>query len=152
PDGNRIATAMSDGTGLVWDLTPTGCTQPRVPLTDKELDQLWADLAQEDAAKAYRAVWTLSALPAQVVPWLQKRLRPVPRVEPERITQWLQDLDHDDFQRRERAEQELARMGRQAEPAVRTALAANPSAEAQARLTRLLKPLDAWVLTDPDAL
>ncbi len=62
------------------------------------------------------------------------------------------DLDADDFDRREAATKELAVAGPQAEPALRKALEENPSPEVRSRIGRLLRSLNNWVVTDPDAL
>ena len=50
----------------------------------------------------------------------------------------LTDLDDDNFEVRERAEQALARFGDLAEPALRAALEAKPSAEVRQRVKGLL--------------
>jgi hypothetical protein len=62
------------------------------------------------------------------------------------------DLDNDDFARREAASKQLAAFGAQAEPALRKALADTQSAEVRSRIQALLKALDQWVVTNPDAL
>src|SRR5262249_31928924 len=42
----------------------------------------WSDLASDDAAKAYRAVLALEAVPDQAVPLLRERVRPAKAPEP----------------------------------------------------------------------
>src|SRR5262249_53767735 len=76
--GDRLATGRGDGTVLVWDLA-AGAAAAR------DLSTLWADLAGEDARKAYRAIHGLAAVPAQAVAYLKEHLRPVPEVEPRRL-------------------------------------------------------------------
>src|SRR5262249_48170963 len=57
-DGRLLASGSYDFTALVWDLSgshqKTG--RPAAALTADESQRLWADLAAEDASRAYRAV------------------------------------------------------------------------------------------------
>src|SRR5262249_10317947 len=78
PDGRTLATGSLDTTILLWDLASLapGGRPPRRDLARADMDALWADLAGNDAAAAYRAVWTLAAAPSQSVPWLRQRLHP----------------------------------------------------------------------------
>ena len=77
-DGRRLASGSKDTTALVWDLTDGIAADPPKELTAKQLDELWRDLAGEDAVKAYRSIWTLALAPKQSVPFLQTHLQPVP--------------------------------------------------------------------------
>src|SRR5207253_2355504 len=81
-DGKVLASGSFDTTALVWnvpDLLPHRPGRATVPTG--ELDVLWRDLGDADAAKAYRAIWSLTAVPRQGVRLLQTRLRPTPGVE-----------------------------------------------------------------------
>jgi hypothetical protein len=60
---------------------------------------------------------------------------------PTRVRRWIAELDHDEFQVRQQAEQELAKVLDFAELALKKALKANPSPEAQRRLERLLEQI-----------
>jgi WD40 repeat protein len=136
--GGRAATGMAEGDILVWDLAPT--TWPaRTPVRDldrKALDALWSDLAR-DARTAYRAVQTLTAAPAQAVPFLGERLPPV-TVDVKRVEKLLMDLDAEQFEVREAASRELSRMRYRVEPMLRRALADRPSLEMARRLRAIL--------------
>jgi hypothetical protein len=124
---------------LVWDVTEV-CPDGKWSSNDArpgEIDRLWADLSGADGARAYRAVWTLAAV-RQSVPFLAECLRPVPRIEVERLTRLIADLDSAQFQVRSRASQELEQLGELAEPALRRALAGHPSPEVRRRLEALL--------------
>src|SRR5207244_12135470 len=78
PDGKYLATGHLDTTILLWDMTGLNDRVPRpVALTPAELDALWADLAGDDARKAYRAIYTLAADGPRSVPFLRERLRTV---------------------------------------------------------------------------
>jgi hypothetical protein len=77
---------------------------------------------QPTTPPAYCAIWTLAASPTIVLPFLAKRLVPVPKYSPERIRQLIADLDHDDFHHREAVTRELSAAGIQAEPFLRQCL------------------------------
>jgi hypothetical protein len=104
-------------------------------------DALWADLAADDAARAYRAMCGLSAAPRQAADLLGKHLRPVPVVEEKELAPLLEQLEADDFKARQRATEELEKVGEQAVPALKKALAGKPSLEARKRLEGLLERL-----------
>jgi hypothetical protein len=72
------------------------------------------------------------------VPFLRERLRPVPAGDWERVRRLVLDLDDDTFAARERATAELARLGADAEPALRRALRETRSAEVRRRARELL--------------
>jgi hypothetical protein len=117
-------------------------------------DALWAELGQADAARAFRAIQAAVAGPKAAVPALAERLRAAaggPDDDPDRLARLIGDLDSDQFQVRARATQELSRLGRLAEPALRAALAGKLSAEARARVEGLLQGLPAPA-PDPDRL
>jgi RNA polymerase sigma factor (sigma-70 family) len=134
PDGRAVVTGMRDGTALVWDLEPQ--TWP-APTVTSDLDTLWPDLAG-DAAKAYRSVRALTAVPSRAIPFLKDRLRPVAEADPKQVQRLLADLDSDQFEVRKTAADELAKLGERIEPALRKALDQPPSLEARRRLTAVL--------------
>jgi hypothetical protein len=86
------------------------------------------------------------------LPFLKERLQPVAEAEPAqrtRIRRLIADLDSDDFAVRQRATEELGRLVEMAEPALRQALAGQPTPEARRRLEGLLHKLDG---SDPEQL
>jgi hypothetical protein len=107
--------------------------------TSRRLETLWADLGTEDVAKAHQAIAALVARAAETVPFIKKRLQPVPRVDTRRLTRLIADLDDARFAVRKTATRELERLGEMAEPALRKALAERPSPEARCRMEQLLK-------------
>jgi hypothetical protein len=141
PGGRSLASGSQDGTALVWDLT--GGPQ-RHRLSAAQGEALWSDLANADAAVAYRAIWALAAAPREAVPFLREHLPPVPREESQRkrIARWIEELDAETFATRESASAELARLGEAAQPALREALVGNLSLEARRRVERLLQRLE----------
>jgi hypothetical protein len=144
PDGKILASAEGPDTVIrLWDLsTLMGGKPSRTPrLSNVELQELWADLAAADAARAYRAMATLTAAAPHFVPWLGERLRPVASASPQRVDQLIADLNSDDFAAREAAAQALEDLGESAGPALRRVSINRPQPETQRRVQRLLDRL-----------
>ena len=83
-DGARLATVSGKfqknepGEVKVWSLAALPAFEgPAAPADRKGLEALWADLGGADAARAYRAVWALSAAPRLTVPFLHENARPI---------------------------------------------------------------------------
>ncbi len=141
-DGKAAASAGADSTVLIWDLD--GLEAPKTlptELTAAEVAALWAALKREDATKAGEAAWQLAASPKQTLPYLRERLKPAAGTDARGLAKLLADLDDDEFDVRERATQELAALGRAAEPFVQEALRKGPSPEAKTRIEKVLAPL-----------
>jgi RNA polymerase sigma factor (sigma-70 family) len=149
-DGTRLATGSSDTTVLIWDVK--GKPRARMNLSGEELAALWVDLFGADAASAYGAIRKMAAAPAQSVPFLKQRLRPVLPADPHRIAQLLANLDSNRFTVREKASRELEQLGARAMPALRKALEGKPSAEARRHLERLLAKAEAIPLSERRAV
>jgi RNA polymerase sigma factor (sigma-70 family) len=153
PNGRLLASGGGDSTVLVWDLTGR-CRAGRssgVKLSSRELETCWTDLADTDAAKAYRAVQSLALAPSeQVVPLLRERLHSEPPADPKQVAGWIRDLDGNEFGVRERAGQQLKRLGHRAEATLRQAVASKPTPEVGRRLQQLLNQLD--LANSPDQL
>ncbi len=134
-DGRRLASGGEDHTALIWNLAHSaGAT----PISDQECDASWASLAGSDAAKAYRAIWALSADPDRSVPFLKARLQPIAPLDAKRIVHLLSELKSERFVAREKATQELEKLAERAIPALRQALAENGDLEFRRRVERLL--------------
>jgi WD40 repeat protein len=149
PDGRLLASGSLDYTALVWDVTglcPDGTWVSR-DLGAEEVERLWTDLGGTDGVRAHRALWTMAAAPRRSVPFLAGHLRPVAPVEDERLTRLIADLDSDRFEVRDRASQELQRLGDRAGPALRRALAGKPSPEARRRLEALRGAIESRTLS-----
>lgn len=139
-DGKMLATGGEDTTTLVWDLT--GGVQPR-ELAPKELESRWTDLAAPDAAKAYGSIRALAGSPRTAVAFLKDRLRPVATVDPRQVVSLLAGLDNDRSAERDKATQDLEKLGFAVEPALRKALAGDLSPEARRRAEQVLNNLTA---------
>jgi WD40 repeat protein len=143
-DGRCIVTTSSwDNTMLVWDMNRLVSDPLGRLLTDAELETLWQDLAEPDAAKGRGAVEALVAVPTQAVKLLRLRLSRITPVDEKQIARLVDDLDGPHLGRRQKATMELARLGELAGPALRDADKCGPSQEAQHRIDELLQKLDA---------
>jgi hypothetical protein len=152
PDGTRLASGQWDSTALIWDISAARRKLTARSLTPGELDHLWAELRDADAIKAHAALWALVAAPDASVPFLKEHLHLVPPASPERLRGLIADLDAEDFTRREDASRELAKLGSEAEPALREVLRGKPSLEMRRRVEALLSSLVCQTEMTPDAL
>jgi WD40 repeat protein len=143
PDGKTLASGSADSTVLLWDVAEISkpVTAARIALTPKDLDTLWADLAGNDAAKAFQAALKMSEAPRETVPYLAQRLRPVPPPDPKLVAQLFNDLDHPKFQVRDKAMLALEKLGDLALPELQKRLAGKPSLELRQRMEKLLAKL-----------
>jgi RNA polymerase sigma factor (sigma-70 family) len=151
PDSRRLVSTYSDGTALIWDvarLSLPAATPPRLPAP--RLEQLWNELADEDAARAYGAVRTLVGSPGQAVCLLRERLPKSASTDVAKLTRLLADLDSDQFEVRQRASRGLQELGMLAGPAMRRTLGNEPSLEARRRLEKILEKLDSAERTDEE--
>jgi WD40 repeat protein len=140
PDGRTVASGSLDTTVVLWDVGH--CTDTLPSGTEQDLNKLWTELGSTDAKVAHRAICALVNVPQKTVKLLRQRLEPQPGMDAERLAKTLADLDHDRFQVREKATNELARLGELAEPFLRQALARHPSLEVRQRVRMLLSKLE----------
>jgi RNA polymerase sigma factor (sigma-70 family) len=149
PDGRFLAFGSEDATAYVFDVMWLGRGErpPREFLSQKDLQALWAHLAQDDAAKAFSALSALAGAPQETVRFLKESLQPVPPLDIAQrnmISQWIEDLGSDQFAVRQTASRQLEKLGEHACSAIRTALEGKPSLEARRRLEQLLQGVEGW--------
>ncbi len=120
--GRRLASAAADSTVLIWDLTLALDGQRPAQRAQDAVAAWWQDLAGADAARAYAAIGRLADAPAVAVPFLRKRLRPIPAAEVQEIRRCIADLGSDDFTVRDQASQRLKVLGPSAAPLLGQAL------------------------------
>jgi WD40 repeat protein len=143
-DGSTLAAAEGPDTTIrVWSVrhfwmaaSPASETH-----TTAQIEALWTDLADADAAKAYQAMWRLASLSKPSMPWISQRLRPVAAADPERTAPLIAALDDDDFEVREQASRELTEIGDAAAPALRAAQTSGASPETRQRAGAILARL-----------
>jgi WD40 repeat protein len=145
PNGQVLAAGAGDTTVLLWDLT--GQLYPAVrdaakPATT-EFDALWKELADADAEKAYRLIQRLAAYPAEATALIKANLPAVKakKMDTAEIARLIADLDHNEFEQREKASKALAALGKPVSAALTKALQSEPSAEKKRRLIELLDAL-----------
>jgi len=138
-DGKRLASGSEDTTILIWDLSkftrPSGAVRR---LTDDDFRADWKRLLDSDAETAYAAIERLSQ-PAALSWMSAELLKPPPKLDVTRLAAWIEDLDNPRYSAREKATIELSRLGDDAAPYLRKALAGRPTAEAARRLRDLLE-------------
>ncbi|MDY3554341.1 sigma-70 family RNA polymerase sigma factor [Gemmata sp. JC717] len=141
PDGRTLISAGNDCTLLLWDvLELTRRPRPMVHLGPSERDALWSDLASADAGKAHAALARLASAPTVTVPAVRERVRPAPEPDARLLAQLVRDLDSEEFAAREKASQELGRLGESVEAALKSARK-GASPEAARRCDELLTKL-----------
>ncbi len=148
-DGRTLASASRDTTALFWDLT--GRRSAATGGSEKERFAAWEDLADDDAERAYQAIWKLASTPVETLAMLRQRLAPAAALKVGQIEKLITDLDSADFATRRRAREALDKLGHRAEAAVEQALAGNPSPEVRRQLEPLLAQLRG-PLTVPEEL
>jgi hypothetical protein len=105
-----------------------------------QVEQLWKDVASEDAAVRQPAMWALGACGGSSVPFVAKQV-PAPdhKAVEKRIARAIGDLDHARYVVRERASRDLEHLGLTAVPQLEAALVkAGISAEWRTRLEKLV--------------
>jgi hypothetical protein len=92
----------------------------RVGSQEPSVDSLWADLAANDAARAYRAIGRLAISPDNAVPFLETHLQPVG--DSEHLQKRIRELSSDSFATRAAAFADLERSAGVAEMPLQRAL------------------------------
>jgi hypothetical protein len=141
PDGNTLISTSKEGTILFWDMTTGEDSHKAGKLTDKQLDDLWSDLMDDDAAKAGRALCILRAAPHASVPFIATHLKPAASIDHQKLDELLKDVQGTDADKAKSASDALEKFGDQIEPALRRLIAAKPAAEVQKRIEPPLRKL-----------
>jgi WD40 repeat protein len=153
-DSKRLASGGTDTTALVWDAEAIRKKLPSqsAPLTRDKAEALWEGLGKGDAIRAYEAVRGLAGDPAKTVPLMRERLKPAAAADTKLLARLVADLDADDFDSRENAKKELARLGESAAGALRKALENKPSAEMKRSIDELLAGFNGTTPSDDRVL
>jgi RNA polymerase sigma factor (sigma-70 family) len=140
-DGRTLVSGTEDTTALVWDLTGRLAAGEKggSTLSPADLAAHWTALADKDAAAGFRALRALVADPARSVPFLAEHLRPAAVVGEKRLSELIADLGSDDFAVREKATEELDKLGEAALDVLRKALARQPALDTRRRLEQLIE-------------
>jgi hypothetical protein len=112
-------------------------TRKKIALAEKELAQLWQDMAAEDAAVQYRAFWTLAAGREASAAFLKSKLTPSKAADAE-LKEWIGKLGAGSFVEREKATTELRKRLDAALPLLEAELNTTKSLEARRRIEMLI--------------
>jgi HEAT repeat protein len=122
-------------------------------LTARQMETIWADFIgndEEGAKKALVGIVALSKSPKAAVPFLKERIKPVPPVETQKISQTIAELDSSNFQTREAAAKTLELLGPLAAPTMEKKLQENISLEVRQAIEGLLRRIDDRAITAPE--
>lgn len=139
PDSRTLVSASKDCTLIFWKVPEVEASGK--PIEPVKLAQLWDTLLGDDAKAAYQAIWDLRQTGDQATGLIKTHVKPVAKVEPEKVQKLVADLDDPAFETRKRAATELTELGQLAEPALRKALEGEPSAEVRKQAQGLLSKL-----------
>jgi hypothetical protein len=134
-DGAVLATGGAEGNVVTWNCDALCKSAPQEPLS---IDALWHDLRDTDAAKAHRAAVALRSVPKASIPLLGEKLEQTNWAAARRLRQLIAELDDDAFRVRQAATKELAAIGLEAVPLLRSENERSTSAESEKRLSQLL--------------
>jgi RNA polymerase sigma factor (sigma-70 family) len=143
PDGRRAFTSFLDGTALIWDVTPG--LRPAGMLVnapgEKAIAGWWTDLASPDSSRAYSAIWRLAENSSASVSSLRGLLKPITRPNADLFRRLIDELDSNEFEKRETAEKQLQQLGEPIIGYIEKELQLNSSAEVRRRLATLREQL-----------
>jgi WD40 repeat protein len=147
PNGKTLASASDDTTALLWDMTRIVRPAPAAKAPQAgDLEKWWEVLADSDAAKAFAAMGDFAATPRDAVAWIKSHVPAAVPLDTKRALELIQQLDHDQFKVREKAYNELFKLGELVVPVLNKVLEDNPPLETKRRLEELRGKLTAFVL------
>jgi hypothetical protein len=143
-DGSRLASGSFDRTALVWDLASTKQSHlPSEKFNDESLQKVWHNLASGQPSDAYQAIGRIERTDEVAVSYLKKRVEEIlVPVQAERIRDLIDQLDDADFVIRHRAMISLRKLREVARPVLLKTLEKSITAEARARIRRILYGAD----------
>ncbi len=120
----------------------------RREFTDAQLRAAWHLLADNDAEKAFAAMYDLAATPAQALPFLNQHLKPAMALNLGNVNRQLADLEGSTFKVREKAMADLLQLDTSVVPFIDKALASMRPLEVQLRLKKIRDQLTSRLLMD----
>jgi hypothetical protein len=120
-----------------------GLTKKEILLDKADLDRLWQELSADDAAKQYRAFWTLVAGRERSATYIKGKLAPSSTTDAEgkQMREWIRHLDSPNFAVRTKASAELKKRLDLASPLLEAELTRAPSSETRRRIESLISEL-----------
>jgi WD40 repeat protein len=151
PDGQRLITAGSDATALLWDVA--GLVRDTEDDAPADLQAAWDDLADGQRQEVAHAVWQMILAGDRAVEWLAERLEPAREPDRAEIASLIDALDDDRYVRRMEAQHRLAELGPLVrKPLRRAASGESTTEELAARIENLLEQIDSPLMTSPSLL
>ena len=140
-DGRFIVSGADDTSALVWDATRPRTRNAPLRRQSEAIDVAshFKNLSGQNAEPAYASMWSLISAPKKTVSFLGAQSSLFVRTDARAIQQWVEDLDSDEFAKRERAFQELGLRLDEAESHLKKALQSKPSLELRRRINQLLE-------------
>jgi hypothetical protein len=138
PNGKVLASANGDGTVLIWNVWHGQVQNERKTPARPDMATSWRDLASQETAVAYQAMSQLISQPDETVYFLKKRLRLASKPTAADISRWIARLEQGSYAEREKATEELNRLGALVEATLGEVLAGKPSLELRRRAENLL--------------
>ncbi len=147
PNETMLASAGEDLSIVLWDLGALA-SEVNAPTLDSD----WRDLASADAKKAFQVIRRWSKEAEKATAFLKKRLAPAPKpaLDAQQIEKLVDALAEDQFALREKASQELQKLGDLAVPALQGALSESVTLEVKQRIQRILKKIHDTPLANDD--
>ena len=139
-DSQTLTTVGEDSSVMIWDWAKT-CQSSTEQHQHQSIEKAWAQLNDPDPNPAYAGMLTLKAAPRETVEFLNRRLKIDPKLEQERIQQWIGQLDHDRFAVRERAKRELWNRSRTVQPTLEKLLKDALPSETEKRIQSILESM-----------
>jgi WD40 repeat protein len=136
-----LASGSADTTAIVWDLA--GLATDRTPGRQVPGIDLWRQLSDENAAKAFEAQRWLLERSGDPVALLRRHLGPAVPADAALLSRLIKGLDHDRYDVRERSRTELEKLGDRAAPAIMQAMQKPASLEAARLLHEIQNKLSA---------
>jgi hypothetical protein len=143
PEGAILGVRNLGKTVLVQDVTALlkAARPPALQLSPQELTSAWDELGGDDVPRAYQALMRFCAASDKAVPFVHDRVRALPEPDAATAPKLVADLVSDRFTVRQKAFDDLEKLGERARTALEKAQASRPSLEVQRRLQQLLDNL-----------
>jgi WD40 repeat protein len=137
PDGLYLVTGSTDGSAVVWTLGPmAGAGADR--------NVLWQQLGADDAGAAFQAFRRLLATPAAAVELARQHVQPAAAPDEALVAKKIRDLDSPVFAARQKAQDELTKLGEAIRDHLEKAAADKEApSEVRERIAAIFKRLDA---------
>ncbi|MBL8821965.1 MAG: WD40 repeat domain-containing protein [Planctomycetia bacterium] len=134
PDGNTLIGTNKSNAFAIWKLR----TLPRQNrlVSKPEMEQHWKKICGLSADGGWKAMQALAEDPNQTIPFVMEHLNQRPTSE--QVNAWIEELGHSDFNRREKAFENLAALGKSVEEKLKKA-SKSDSLEWQRRAEKLLQ-------------